>query len=94
MKTAPQSPWQGPFVERLIGSIHRECPDHVIVLSDKHLKRSLTEYLRYYHKYRTHLSLDMDCPDPRPIQGEEMGRVVAFPEVGGLHHHYEQREAA
>ena len=94
VKTAPRSPWQNPFVERLIGSIRRECLDHVIVLSDRHLKRILTEYLHYYHRYRTHLSLDMDCPETRPVQGKEMGKVIAFPEVGGLHHHYERRKAA
>jgi transposase InsO family protein len=94
VKTAPRSPWQNPFVERLIGSIRRECLDHVIVLSDRHLKRILTEYLRYYHRYRTHLSLDMDCPETRSVQGKEMGKVLAFPEVGGLHHHYERKKAA
>ena len=94
VKTAPRSPWQNPYVERLIGSIRRECLDHVIVLSDRHLKRILMGYLRYYHRYRTHLSLDMDCPETRPVQGKEMGKVIAFPEVGGLHHHYERRKAA
>ena len=71
-----------------------KCLDHVIVLSDRYLKRILTEYLRYYHKYRTHLSLEVDCPETRPVQGKGMGRVIAFPEVGGLHHHYERRKAA
>lgn len=94
VKTAPRSPWQNPYVERLVGSIRRECLDHVIVLNEKHLKRILTEYLSYYHRYRTHLSLDMDCPEARPVQGEAMGNVIAFPEIGGLHHHYERRKAA
>lgn len=94
VKTAPRSPWQNPYVERLIGSIRRECLDHVIVLNERHLRRILTEYLSYYHQYRTHLSLDMDCPETRPIQPKEAGNVIAFPEVGGLHHHYERRKAA
>jgi len=94
VKIAPRSPWQSPYVERLIGSIRRECLDHVIVLSERHLKRLLTNYLSYYHNYRTHLSLDMDSPVSRPVQIKEMGNVIAFPEVGGLHHHYERRKAA
>lgn len=94
VKTAPRSPWQNPYVERLIGSIRRECLDQVIVLNERHLKRILTEYLSYYHRYRTHLSLNMDCPETRPVQGMEMGNVIAFPEVGGLHHHYERMKAA
>jgi putative transposase len=88
--TAPQRPWQNPYAERLIGSIRRECLDHVIVFSEDHLRRVLTGYFRYYHRWRTHLSLDMECPDPRPILSPEQGAVVAFPEVGGLHHHYER----
>jgi len=88
--TAPQSPWQNPYAERLIGSIRRECLDHVIVFSESHLRRLLANYFQYYHRWRTHLSLDMDCPDPRPILSPEQGAVVAFPEVGGLHHHYER----
>ena len=90
---APQSPWQNPYAERLIGSIRRECLDHVIVLSDNHLRRVLRSYLDYYHDWRTHLSLDMDCPEPREVQGAEAGEVVEVPEVGGLHHHYEPRAA-
>ena len=88
--TAPRSPWQNPYAERLIGSIRRECLDHVIVFSESHLRRLLANYFQYYHRWRTHLSLDMDCPDPRPILSPEQGAVVAFPEVGGLHHHYER----
>ena len=76
--------------ERLIGSIRRECLDHVIVLSEGHLRRLLTSYFHYYHRWRTHLALTMDCPDARPVQPPERGAVVAFPEVGGLHHHYER----
>ena len=91
--TAPQSPWQNPYAERLIGSIRRECLDHVIVFSESHLRRLLANYFQYYQRWRTHLSLDMDCPDPRPILSPEQGAVVAFPEVGGLHHHYERMAA-
>ncbi len=91
--TAPQSPWQSPFVERLIGSIRRDCLDHVIVLGERHLKRILTSYFAYYHDSRTHLSLEKDAPEPRPIQPPMFGAVVAVPEVGGLHHRYERRAA-
>lgn len=93
-KIDPRSPWQSPYVERLIGSIGRECLDHLIVLSESYLKRLLTNYLSYYHNYRTHLSLDMDCPISRPVQAKEFGNVVVFPEVGGFHHHYERKIAA
>jgi transposase InsO family protein len=93
VRTAPQSPWQNPYVERLIGSIRRECLDHVIVLHEWHLQRLLTSYLSYYHDWRTHLSLAMDCPKPRPIQPPDGGQVITVPEVGGLHHHYERRAA-
>jgi len=94
VKIAPQSPWQTPYIERLIGSIRRECLDHVVVLNERHLKRILTGYVSYYHRYRTHLSLGMDCPVPRSVQTKDMGDVIAVPEVGGLHHHYERRQVA
>jgi transposase InsO family protein len=87
---APRSPWQNPYVERLIGSIRRELLDQVIVLNERHLTRLLQSYLDYYHGYRTHRALDMDTPVPRPVQLPELGRVRAVPEVGGLHHHYER----
>ena len=90
---APKSPWQNPYVERLIGSIRRECLDHVIVLHERHLRRLLTEYFSYYHHWRTHRGLDMDCPRPRPVQRPEVGPIREVPEVGGLHHHYERRAA-
>jgi len=90
---APRSPWQNPYVERLIGSIRRECLHHVIVLHERHLQRLLTRYFAYYHRWRTHLSLAMDCPAPRPVRAPGEGRVIAVPEVGGLHHHYERRAA-
>jgi transposase InsO family protein len=91
--TAARSPWQNPYVERLIGTIRRDCLDHVIVVNERHLKRMLADYFTYYHSWRTHLSLEMDCPQPREIQTTDRGRVVEFPEIGGLHHHY-QRVAA
>jgi transposase InsO family protein len=91
--TAPQSPWQNPFVERLIGSIRRECLNHVLVLGERHLRRVLTRYLSYYHRARTHLALDKDAPDLRPIQILPAGRIVQLPEVGGLHHRYIRQAA-
>jgi len=90
---APRSPWQQADAERLIGSIRRECLDHVIVLSEAHLRPLLASYFHYYHRWRTHLSLAMDCPDPRPVLPPDRGSVVEIPEVGGLHHHYEQLAA-
>jgi len=91
--TAPRSPWQNPFVERVIGSIRRECLDHVIVLNENHLRRILVSYLDYYHRYRTHLSLAKDTPDGRLAQHSDTGKIVAFPQVGGLHHCYERLAA-
>jgi putative transposase len=91
--TAPSSPWQNPFAERLIGSIRRECLDHVLVLSEPHLRRILTAYVAYYHRARTHLSLDKDAPDSRPIEPPERGTIIPIPEVGGLHHRYVRRAA-
>jgi hypothetical protein len=87
------SPWQNPYVERLIGSIRRECLDHVIVINEAHLRRVLTTYGRYYHRSRTHLGLEKDTPDHRPVSGISTGPIVAIPEVGGLHHRYERRAA-
>jgi putative transposase len=86
--TAPRSPWQNPFCERVIGSIRRDCLDHVIVLNERHLRRILREYISYYHTCRTHLSLNKDPPETRPVEPPEMGNIVAFPHVGGLHHRY------
>jgi putative transposase len=86
--SGPSSPWQNPYVERLIGSIRRECLDHVIVLGERHLRRLLTAYLTYYHGARTHLALEKDAPTARRIQTPMEGRVVAFREVGALHHRY------
>jgi transposase InsO family protein len=91
--TAPRSPWQNPYVERLIGSIRRECLDHIIIFSEHHLRDVLSSYFQYHHQTRTHLSLNKDCPLPRRIQPPSAGGIVAFPEVGGLHHRYERRAA-
>ena len=91
--TAARSPWQNPFAERVIGSIRRECVNHVIVLGEWHLRWTLKRYFRYYLDSRTHLSLDKDAPNPRPVQTLETGNIVQIPEVGGLHHRYERRAA-
>jgi transposase InsO family protein len=88
---APRSPWQNPYVERLIGSIRRECLNHVIILHERHLQRLLTKYFHYYHYWRTHQALAMDCPRPRPVQRPQVGSIREVPEVDGLHHHYERR---
>jgi putative transposase len=86
--TAPRSPWQNAFAERLIGSIRRECLDHVVVVSRRHLTRLLKKYFAYYHDSRTHLALSKDSPEPRPVMPQ--GRIIAIPRVGGLHHRYER----
>ena len=91
--TAPQSPWQNPYAERLVGSIRRECLDHVIVLGERHLLRILKSYFAYYDSSRTHLSLGKDAPEPRAAQPPGMGQIVELPQVGGLHHRYERRAA-
>ena len=89
--TAPGSPWQNPYVERLIGRIRRDCLDHVIVLNDRHLKRMLASYVRYDHSWRPHRAREMDSPNSRPVQPPELGEVVAFPD--GLQRHDERRLA-
>jgi transposase InsO family protein len=91
--TAPRSPWQNPYVERLIGSIRRECLDHIIIFNERHLRRVLSSYFQYHHDARTHLSLNKDGPRPRPVQLASAGNIIAFPEVDGLHHRYERRAA-
>jgi transposase InsO family protein len=91
--SAPRSPWQRAYIERVIGSIRRECLDHVIVFHENSLRRTLNSYLDYYHRSRTHLSLAKDSPEPRAIQPPEMGSIVAIPQVAGLHHRYERRAA-
>ena len=89
--SAPRSPWQRAYVERVIGSIRRECLDHVIVLNEGSLRRTLRSYSVYYHRSRLHLSLDKDSPDSRPVHS--LGEIIGLPEVGGLHHRYERRVA-
>ena len=83
---APASPWQNGFAERLIGSIRRECLDHLIVLGEGHLRRILQVYARYYNDIRTHRSLDKDAPAFRPVQ--RIGSIESHTILGGLHHHY------
>jgi transposase InsO family protein len=84
--TAPRSPWQNGHIERLIGSIRRECLDHVVVLGEAHLRRILSAYANYYNRTRTHLALEKDAPLGRPVHA--IGQVVAIPVLGGLHHQY------
>jgi hypothetical protein len=90
---APHSPWQTPYVERVIGTLRRECLDHVVVLGETHLRRIVRSYLGYYHGGRTHLAQGKDAPESRTAQPPEEGRVIEIPEVGGLHHRYERRAA-
>jgi putative transposase len=91
--TAPRSPWQNAYVERFIGSIRRECLDHVIAVSAAGLQRVVKDYVAYYMRSRTHLSLDKDSPTPRPVMPPTAGRIVAVPEVNGLHHRYDRAAA-
>jgi putative transposase len=91
--TAPHSPWQNPFAERLIGSIRRECLNHVLVLGERHLRSILARYFDHYRRARTHLSLDKDAPDGRPVELPMAGKIVQFPEIGGLHHRYIRQAA-
>jgi len=86
--TAPRSPGQNPYVERIIGSMRRDCLDHVIVFNERHLKRTLTIYFDYYHRWRTHLGLEMDTPQGRDVQTPDQGKVTEVPDLGGLHDHY------
>jgi transposase InsO family protein len=91
--TSRKSPWQNGYVERVIGSVRRECLDHVIILSDRHLRRILKGYFEYYHEARTHLGLDKDSPVPREVESPDCGPVFAEPMVGGLHHRYYRKAA-
>ena len=90
---APGAPQQRAYIERVIGTIRRECLDHMIVFNEASLRRHLKLFLEYYHVSRTHLSLAKDTPESRPAQPPDLGRVVAVPQVGGLHHRYERRAA-
>ena len=91
VRTAPRSPWQNAYVERVIGSIRRECLDHVVVVNASGLHRLLTAYVTYYHLARTHLALEKDAPASRPVTA--LGSIVATPLVGGLHHRYDRHAA-
>jgi len=91
--TASRSPWQNAYAERFIGSLRRECLDHIIILNESSLKRILKTYFQYYEHSRTHLSLEKDAPVSRAVQLPELGRVIELPQVGGLHHRYERRAA-
>src|SRR5438876_10998688 len=90
---APRSPWQNAYAERVIGSIRRECLDHVVVMGERHLREILSKYVDYYNGTRTHLSLAKDAPEPRGVQVRSEGRVVEVRRVGGLHHQYLRRAA-
>src|SRR5262245_9965875 len=89
----PASPWHRAYIERVIGTIRRECLDHVIVVSEGSLRGHLDRFVAYYHRSRTHLGLQKDTPEKRPVQAPAAGRIVAVSEVGGLHHRYERRAA-
>ena len=84
--TAPRSPWQNGYCERAIGSIRRDCLDHVVVVGERHLRHLLRSYARYYHETRTHLALDKDAPLSRTVK--RAGRILCRPILGGLHHEY------
>ena len=91
---APKSPWQNPYVERVIGSIRKECLDHIIVQNERHLKWILKEYINnYYHPSRTHLSLEKDCPEGREVEPSGWGDIKSEPILGGLHHRYYRKAA-
>jgi len=85
---APQAPWQNPFAERVIGSIRRECLDHMIIFNEIHLYQVLASYFEYYNSCRTHLSLDRNSPVPQDIEPQTKGKVISIPKAGGLHHRY------
>ena len=86
--TAPRSPWQNPYAERLIGSIRRDCLNHFVILNARHLKRTLATYFVYYHRSRTHLGLEKQSPILRQVSS--IGKIIEIPQLGGLHHRYER----
>ncbi len=94
--TAPKSPWQNPYAERLIGSIRSDCLDHVIVLNEMHLQKTLSSYFEYYNQDRTHYGLDKDVPEERPIQTKPSNdsKIIRMSRVGGLHSRYQWKEAS
>jgi len=93
VRITTQSPWQNPYVERLIGSTRREYLDHVIVFNERSLRRILRSYVAYHQCWRAHLALGTDAPIRRKVQPPTLGQVIKVPEVGGLHHHYERQAA-
>lgn len=94
VKTAWRSPWQNPYCERVIGTIRRECLDHIIPLNERHLRRTLRNYQAYYNGSRTHLSLNKNAPNKRPIELPSTGlKIIAIPHLGGLHHRYARKAA-
>jgi putative transposase len=90
VRITPRAPWQNPFVERVIGSLRRECLDHCLILSEAHLRRLLRAYGAYYNTTRPHQSLDHNSPQPRVIEPPPCGGIIAIPQVGGLHHRYQR----
>ncbi len=91
--STPGSPWQRAYVERVIGTIRRECLDHLIVFNERSLRCHMQHFCDYYHRSRTHLGLQKDTPETRPVQPPEAGPIISIPEVGRLHHRYERRAA-
>jgi hypothetical protein len=88
MTESPRSPFQNPYAERVIGSIRRECLDHLIIIGEDQLRRILRDYLNYHHNSRPHWSLERNSPFPREIEAPSKGKVIAISQVGGLHHRY------
>jgi transposase InsO family protein len=86
--TTARSPWQNPYAERLIGSIRRECLDHLIVFNERQLRRILREYIAYYNEVRPHQSLERNAPQPREVEPPAKGKIISLPQVDGLHHRY------
>jgi transposase InsO family protein len=91
IRTAFRSPWQNGFAERWIASLRRDCLDHLVAINERQLRRVIRSYVDYYHEDRTHLGLKKDVPEERPVEAREMGKVVAIPRVGGLHHRYSRK---
>jgi transposase InsO family protein len=93
VRIAPRSPWQNGYAERFVGTLRRELLDHVVVLSERHLLRLVREHARYYNNDRPHMSLCDDAPAERAVEGPELGKVIALPRAGGLHHRYARQAA-
>jgi transposase InsO family protein len=93
LRIAPRSPWQNGYAERLVGTLRRELTDHLIVLSERHLRRCVREYARFYNEDRPHMSLNDDSPAGRAVEPPEAGNIIALPRLGGLHHRYTRRAA-